>query len=57
MRIRLTLDIERRRADPQVEPPYVVDNGWASHDRSERHPIGFTADPGSNPEPDWEERR
>lgn len=58
MRIRFTLDIERRRPDaPPIEMERDVEMG-SLVERVGQQPIGFTANPGRTPEPgSWEDRR
>lgn len=55
MRIRLTLDIERRQK-PTDDGPAIYDLNGGNHERAPRQPIGFTAEPG-RAEPEWEDRR
>lgn len=58
MRIRLTIDIERRRpSEPSDEQPAIYDVSGSATERAAPHPIGFVAEPGRSAPIEWDDRR
>lgn len=59
-RFAMTLDIRRSGVHPDPtspDGPSIYDLSGASVERAERHPIGFTANPGRVDPDEWEDRR
>lgn len=59
MRIRFTIDIQRRRPEPAAaEMERDIEMGSLVERAPDPQRIGFTANPGRTPDPDeWESRR